>query len=39
MDESDVEQLIITMNEGIENETIHNDELITLWKKMFGYRR
>ncbi|CAF1453005.1 unnamed protein product [Adineta steineri] len=33
MDESDVEQLIITMNEGIENETIHNDELITLWKK------
>ncbi|CAF4214881.1 unnamed protein product, partial [Adineta steineri] len=39
MDESDVEQLIITMNEGIENETIHNDELITLWKKTFGYRR
>ncbi|CAF1517875.1 unnamed protein product, partial [Adineta steineri] len=33
MDESDVEQLIITMKEGIKNEKIHNDELITLWKK------
>ncbi|CAF3795882.1 unnamed protein product, partial [Adineta steineri] len=39
MDESDVEQLIITMKEGIKNEKIHNDELITLWKKTFGYRR
>ncbi|CAF1375532.1 unnamed protein product [Adineta steineri] len=39
MDESDVEQLVIAMKEGIENETIHNDELITLWKKTFGYRR
>jgi len=27
------------MKEGIENETIHNDDLITLWKKTFGYRR
>ncbi|CAF1158403.1 unnamed protein product [Adineta steineri] len=30
---------VIAMKEGIENETIHNDKLITLWKKTFGYRR
>ncbi|CAF4288839.1 unnamed protein product, partial [Adineta steineri] len=39
MDESDVEQLVIVMKDGIENGTINNDELITLWKKTFGYLR
>lgn len=39
MDESDIEQLVITMREGIENETIQKDVLNTLWKKTFGYRR
>ncbi|CAF1604454.1 unnamed protein product [Adineta ricciae] len=39
IDETDVEQLVRTMRDGIENETIDNDVLITLWKKTFGYRR
>ncbi|CAF2039466.1 unnamed protein product [Rotaria magnacalcarata] len=39
MNECDLEQLVITMKEGIENTTIDNDELNILWKKTFGYRR
>ncbi len=39
MDESDIEQLVTTMKEGIENGTINDDVLNTLWKKTFGYRR
>ena len=39
MDECDIEQLVTTMKEGIQNGTIHNDVLSTLWKKTFGYRR
>ncbi|CAF3827820.1 unnamed protein product [Rotaria sp. Silwood1] len=39
MDECDIEQLVTTMKESIQNGTIHNDVLNTLWKKTFGYRR
>lgn len=39
MDESDIEQLVTTMKEGIENGTINDDVLNTLWNKTFGYRR
>ncbi|CAF1413510.1 unnamed protein product [Rotaria sordida] len=39
MDECDIEQLVTTMKEGIQNGTIHNDVLSSLWKKTFGYHR
>jgi hypothetical protein len=39
MDEYDIEQLVVTMKDGIENATIDDDELNILWKRTFGYHR